>query len=106
MDAGANADGQAQSQPDHKGDGPEHQETNAVGQHGGGNGTDGRLFFVVALGKGDDDGKIRHQRGDDVGAGITDAVRQLTQLWPVPQQHEHGDEYRGEDIPFCGSGNP
>ena len=103
MNAGADADGQAQSQPDHKGNGPEHQETNAVGQHGGGDGTD-TGFFVVALGEGDDNSKVRHQGRNDIGAGITDAVRQLAQLRPVTQQHKHGNEYRGENVPLGGSG--
>ena len=107
--AGVDADGREAAgglgdrQPDDEQDGPEDQEGDGVGQHGGGDGADAGVS-VVALGKDHNHGEVGHQRGDDVGAGVANAVGQLRQLGAVAQQHEHGDKHRGQDVPLGGGG--
>ena len=101
--AGIQADGQAQGQPNDEEDGPCSQEDEGVGQHGGGDGTDTGLL-VILLSEDDDNGVVGHHGSDDVGAAVTDTVGQLAQLGAVAQQHEHGNEHGSQNVPLGGSG--
>ena len=58
---------------------PGDQERNAVGQHHRRHGADSGFFTQRRL-KHHNEREIGHQRGDDVGRGVTDAVGRLREF--------------------------
>jgi hypothetical protein len=57
---------------------------------------------VVLLGERDDDGEVLHQRRDDVGRRIADAVGGLHHLGRVAHEHQHRHEDGRHDGPLRG----
>ena len=56
------------------------------------------------LGKDDDNSEVGHHGGDQVGAGVADAVGQLAQLGTVAHEHEHRDKNGRQNVPLGGGG--
>lgn len=104
VDGNAGPDGQVQRHPQQQEQDPYHLQNQRNGHHAGHHRADFKLGIVFFLCGFQQHPDIGAHGGQAIHRGIAEPIEQLGKAGMVTQHHEHGDEYRGENGPFCGAG--
>ena len=90
--------------PDDEEDHPDHFKNNSDRKKVGNKSTDLYILHVLCLCGCENHPDIRGHRCNCVCRGIPKSVKQLCEARMVTKEHEHRNEDRREDRPFCGTG--
>ena len=99
MDSPAGSQGDAHGDPEDDKQAPHYEISQGVGEEAGHEAAHPGLLIVL-LGQAHQHGEVGEHRGDGVGDGVADPVENLGEGGVVPQEHEHGDEHRGQESPL------